>query len=55
LGARGSNINSNLTIRGLNASSINAETQQIAAPLVSTYVDDTPLFANLKMTDIARV
>jgi outer membrane receptor protein involved in Fe transport len=31
LGARGSSINSNLTIRGLNASSINAETQQIAA------------------------
>jgi iron complex outermembrane receptor protein len=55
LGARGSSINSNLTIRGLNASSINAETQQIAAPLVSTYVDETPLFANLKMTDIARV
>jgi outer membrane receptor protein involved in Fe transport len=55
LGARGSSINSNLTIRGLNASSVHAETQQIAAPLVSTYVDETPLFANLKMTDIARV
>jgi outer membrane receptor protein involved in Fe transport len=55
LGPRGSSINSNLTIRGLNASSIHAETQQIAAPLVSTYVDETPLFANLKMTDIARV
>jgi outer membrane receptor protein involved in Fe transport len=55
LGPRASSINSNLTIRGLNASSVNAETQQIAAPLVSTYVDETPLFANLKMTDIARV
>ncbi len=55
LGARASNINDTLTIRGLNASSVNAESQEIAAPLVSTYVDETPLFANLKMTDIARV
>ncbi len=55
LGPRASSINSNLTIRGLNASSVHAETQQIAAPVVSTYVDETPLFANLKMTDIARV
>ncbi len=55
LGARASSINSNLTIRGLNASAVKAETQQIAAPLVSTYVDETPLFANLKMTDIERV
>ncbi|HEY0339866.1 MAG TPA: TonB-dependent receptor plug domain-containing protein, partial [Steroidobacteraceae bacterium] len=45
LGARANSINSNLTIRGLNASSIHAETQQIAASLVSTYVDETPLFA----------
>ena len=55
LGPRAGSINSNLTIRGINASSVHAETQQIAAPLVSTYVDETPLFANLKMTDIARV
>jgi outer membrane receptor protein involved in Fe transport len=55
LGPRASNINDTLTIRGLNASSVNAESQEIAAPLVSTYVDETPLFANLKMTDIARV
>jgi iron complex outermembrane recepter protein len=55
LGPRASNINDVLTIRGLNASSVNAETQLIIAPSVSTYVDETPLFANLKMTDIARV
>jgi outer membrane receptor protein involved in Fe transport len=55
LGPRASNINDVLTIRGLNASSVNAESQLIAAPLVSTYIDETPLFANLKMTDIARV
>src|SRR6202034_4253603 len=55
LGPRASNLNGTLTIRGLNASSVNAQSQEIAAPLVSTYVDETPLFANLKMTDIARV
>jgi TonB-dependent Receptor Plug Domain len=55
LGARANSINSNLTIRGLNGSSVHAETRQIAASLVSTYVDETPLFANLKMTDIDRV
>jgi iron complex outermembrane recepter protein len=55
LGARANSINSDFTIRGLNASAVKAETQQIAAPLVSTYVDETPLFANLKMTDVARV
>jgi iron complex outermembrane recepter protein len=55
LGPRASSMNGTLTIRGLNASSVNVENQNIAAPLVSTYVDETPLFANLKMTDIARV
>jgi iron complex outermembrane receptor protein len=55
LGPRASSINGNFTIRGLNASSVNAEDQMIAAPLVSTYVDETPLFANIKMTDIERV
>jgi iron complex outermembrane receptor protein len=55
LGTRAGSTNNSLVIRGLNASAVNAETQQIAAPTVSTYVDETPLFANLKMTDIARV
>ena len=55
LGARAGSMNSVLTIRGLNASSVNTQDQNIAAPVVSTYVDETPLFANLKMTDIARV
>ena len=36
LGPRASSINGNFTIRGLNASSVNAEDQMIAAPLVST-------------------
>jgi outer membrane receptor protein involved in Fe transport len=55
LGPRASNLNGTITIRGLNASSVNAQDQSLAAPVVSTYVDETPLFANLKMTDIARV
>jgi iron complex outermembrane receptor protein len=55
LGPRASNTNGTLTIRGLNVSSVNAQDQSIAVPVVSTYVDETPLFANLKMTDIARV
>src|SRR5579872_279143 len=55
LGPRGSSSNSALVIRGLNASAVNTQDQNIVAPLVSTYVDETPLFANLKMTDIERV
>ena len=55
LGPRASSNNSALTIRGLNASAVNTQDQNIVAPLVSTYVDETPLFANLKLTDIERV
>jgi outer membrane receptor protein involved in Fe transport len=55
LGPRASSMNGTFVIRGLNASSVNAQDQNIAAPLVSTYVDETPLFANIKMIDIARV
>jgi iron complex outermembrane receptor protein len=55
LGPRASSMNGTFTIRGLNASAVNTQDQDIAAPLVSTYVDETPLFANIKMTDIARV
>src|SRR5271167_3797808 len=43
LGPRASNLNGTLTIRGLNASSVNAQDQSIAVPVVSTYVDETPL------------
>jgi len=46
-----------LTIRGLNVSP-NGQSSALPggeAPLVSMYSDDTPLNANLKMTDLARV
>jgi iron complex outermembrane recepter protein len=55
LGPRASNLNGTLTIRGMNASAVNFAQQAIAAPLVSTYLDETPLIANIKLTDIARV
>jgi iron complex outermembrane recepter protein len=54
-GLRGSQL-PYLTIRGLNVSP-NGEASSVTgeAPLVSIYSDNTPLEANLKMTDIARV
>ena len=55
LGARAGSYNNSLTIRGLNASAVNYEVGLLAAPLVSTYVDETPLFVNLKLTDVQRV
>ncbi len=55
LGARAGNLNGTMTIRGMNASGVNYAAQAIAAPSVSQYVDETPLIANIKLTDIARV
>lgn len=55
LGPRANSYNNSLTIRGLNASSVNYEVGLLSAPVVSTYVDETPLFVNLKLTDIDRV
>jgi len=55
LGTRADNINNSLVIRCLDASPVNVIAQHLAGPTVSTYIDETPLFVNLKMTDIARV
>src|ERR1700736_453801 len=55
LGARAGNLNGTMTIRGMNASAVNYAQQSIAAPSVSQYVDETPLIANIKLTDVARV
>ena len=55
-GMRGNEL-PQFTIRGLNVSP-NGESSTLPggeAPLVSMYSDDTPLEANLKMTDLARV
>ncbi len=57
LGPRANSTNSNLIIRGLNASDqgSNFFGQNLAVPLVSTYLDDVPLFVNFNLTDIERV
>ena len=50
-------INSNLSIRGINANnpSINSVVQNLTEPSVATYIGDTPIFRNIKLTDISRV
>jgi iron complex outermembrane receptor protein len=48
----GGNDNRALTIRGLNSGGLN--TDQTVAP-VATYVNDTPVFLNLRLKDIERV
>jgi len=56
LGARGNLVSSGLNIRGINAEDISNFTQPLASvPPVSTYVDETPVFANLRLVDINRV
>jgi iron complex outermembrane recepter protein len=57
LGPRANSTNSNLIIRGLNASDQGSSYfgPNLAVPLVSTYIDDVPLFVNYNLTDIERV
>ncbi|MBV8397493.1 MAG: Plug domain-containing protein, partial [Acetobacteraceae bacterium] len=57
LGPRVNSTNSNFIIRGLNASDqgSNYFGPNLAVPLVSTYIDDVPLFVNYNLTDIERV
>ena len=57
-GDRAGNINNNFIIRGVNTNDIGvgeSEFPNLSGATVSNYIDDTPLFANLKLTDIARV
>ena len=57
LGPRANSTNSNLIIRGLNASDQGSSYfgPNLAVPLVSTYIDDVPLFVNFNLTDVERV
>ena len=50
-------VSNNISIRGLNANNPaeNNLFQTITEPPVSTYINDTPLFLNLKLTDVSRV
>ncbi len=55
-GPRDSGLNSGLIIRGLNVeSSGSKDLLSTAAPTVSTYVGETPMFVNLFLKDIERV
>jgi len=56
-GPRGNAVNDQLIIRGMNASDVGAagEVAYANAPTVSTYLNDTPAFFNVKLTDIDRV
>jgi outer membrane receptor protein involved in Fe transport len=57
LGPRANSTNSNLIIRGLNASDQGSSYfgPNLAVPLVSTYLDDVPLFVNFNLADVERV
>ena len=57
-GQRGSNINNGFVIRGVTTNDIGvgeSEFPNLAGNTVSNYIDETPLFINLKLTDIQRV
>lgn len=57
LGPRAGSTNSTFIIRGLNTyAEDNAFiAPNLTVPLVSTYIDDVPLFTNLRLTDIQRI
>jgi len=57
LGPRANGSNSNIIIRGLNANDPggSAYLPWESVPLVSTYVDEVPVFVNLNLTDVQRV
>lgn len=58
LGVRSGGVNNQLILRGLNTSaqgSIGAYIANLNPGAVSTYMDNTPLFTNLRMYDLARV
>lgn len=58
LGIRSVGVNNQLILRGLNANapgSIGAYINNLTPAGVSTYMDNTPLFINLKINDLDRV
>lgn len=58
LGIRSAGVNNQLILRGLNANaqgSIGAFINNLTPAGVSTYMDNTPLFMNLKINDLERV
>ncbi|MCY3750390.1 MAG: TonB-dependent receptor [Gammaproteobacteria bacterium] len=58
LGVRSGGVNNQLILRGLNTNAqggISAFLPNLNPAGVSTYMDNTPLFTNLRMTDLERV
>ena len=57
MGDRANAMNSGIVLRGLNtqAQPLGSPLPNLTVPTVSTYMDDTPLTMNLKLTDIERV
>jgi len=57
LGARSNGVANGIIIRGLNGNpaGLNNQSLAIGDPTVSTYINNTPLFANLKINDVDRV
>lgn len=55
-GVRSNGTNNSFIIRGINAGSVGGGGfQNLVSASVSTYLDETPMFANLRLTDVARV
>lgn len=57
MGVRSNGVNNGLIIRGLNGASagINDNSPAAGEMTVSTYINSTPVFSDLKITDVARV
>jgi len=56
LGPRSSISNTNLVLRGINAEDvIRISGLSQTAPVVSTYINETPIFVNLRLRDIERI
>jgi outer membrane receptor protein involved in Fe transport len=57
LGPRAAGVNSTFIIRGLNTNDLSASSvaPNLSVPLVSTYIDEVPLFTNLRLGDIQRI
>ena len=57
LGARSNSVNNGLIIRGLNGASagMNANSPAAGETTVSTYINNTPVFADIKIADVERV
>jgi outer membrane receptor protein involved in Fe transport len=55
-GARSGVNNSNLIMRGVNSEDLSRNSGPLATvPVVSTYINETPIFVNLRLKDIDRV